>query len=138
MVGNVNSHIVDWRYDVGKRSVNRIQEGSTVNHSRACCLFLLSHNQESNTHSYPGSPTNLSISDLKTAGRQNQSHQRCREEHLNNGNIPFLGLIAFGEGICRVYPESFGCSDSQVTVVLVECHEVHLHLVGRRARVADK
>lgn len=63
--------------------------------------------QESSRYIHSDS-TNLGISDLKATRRQNQGHQRCREEHLNDRDVPFFGLIAFGEGVRREYPETFG------------------------------
>lgn len=99
-------------------------------------------------YAHLGSPTNLCISDLKATRRQNQSHQGSREEHLNDGNIPFLRLMAFSEGVCCEYPKPFGrcfersryglycawivgfLTNSQVAVVLIESHKIHFHLDG--------
>jgi len=50
--------------------------------------------------------TYFRICDLQFSRRQDEGDQRCREEHLQQGNVTLLRLEAFGEGLSGVYAKA--------------------------------
>ena len=42
--------------------------------------------------------------------RKNESYQRRREQHLNNGNVTLIATEDFGERIGVIYSEAFRCT----------------------------
>ena len=69
--------------------------------------------------------TDLCILYLESPWGEDESDERCGEEHLQDGNVAFSCFVAFCERVCGKYPEASTRADSEVAVVLVESHEIH-------------
>lgn len=52
--------------------------------------------------------TDFGVCDLQSARGQDQRHERCGKQHLQNRDVAFSRLVTFGEGIRRVYTEALG------------------------------